>query len=527
MLATDPARLVAREGLYAPEILEAMAAQLGGFLAAFVEHPQARLDALPLTGTGHAARARSGDAFAGDERLDESFARQVAVTPEREALVADETRLTFGELDARATRLAAHLRRAGRRPARWSASASTARRAAGGDAGDPQGRRRLPAARPGLPARAHRLHARGFGARRLIVLRARPIASRLGARRGTGDVHRGAPPHGHPLPGRGAAGGARLRDLHLRLHRQPKGVMVEHRNVVNFFAGMDAALGAHDPPAPGSRSPASPSTSRCSSCSGRSPAASRWCCDRDASAAPARARARRCGQRIDFSLFYFASDERRGGEPTSTACCSKARGSPTRTASTRCGRRSATSTPSAASTRTRRSPAPRIAAVTERVQIRAGSVRAAAAPPDPRRRGVGGRRQPLERPRRASRSPRAGSRTTSCCGPRPSPTRKARDVRATSTIVRRLWRGEAVELPRRRTASRCEVRTLPRPVQPELPVWVTAAGNPETFAQAGEIGAQRAHPPARARGRGAGREARALPPGLARGRASPATGTSR
>src|SRR5690606_34229803 len=33
------------------------------------------------------------------------------------------------------------------------------------------------------------------------------------------------------------------------------------------------------------------------------------------------------------------------------------------------------------------------------------------------------------------------------------------------------------------------VSTLPRPVQPELPIWVTAAGNPETFEAAGAIGA--------------------------------------
>jgi natural product biosynthesis luciferase-like monooxygenase protein/FkbM family methyltransferase len=54
--------------------------------------------------------------------------------------------------------------------------------------------------------------------------------------------------------------------------------------------------------------------------------------------------------------------------------------------------------------------------------------------------------------------------------------------------VRALWRGEAV---RRRggAGQEVEVRTLPRPVQPELPVWLTAAGNPETFRAAGEIGA--------------------------------------
>lgn len=33
------------------------------------------------------------------------------------------------------------------------------------------------------------------------------------------------------------------------------------------------------------------------------------------------------------------------------------------------------------------------------------------------------------------------------------------------------------------------VRTYPRPVQPRLPFWVTAAGSPSTFAYAGEVGA--------------------------------------
>ena len=46
--------------------------------------------------------------------------------------------------------------------------------------------------------------------------------------------------------------------------------------------------------------------------------------------------------------------------------------------------------------------------------------------------------------------------------------------------VRRLWRGEAVRFPGP-DGQDVEVGTLPRPVQPELPIWVTAAGNPETF----------------------------------------------
>ncbi|MEU9000047.1 amino acid adenylation domain-containing protein [Streptomyces caniferus] len=55
-------------------------------------------------------------------------------------------------------------------------------------------------------------------------------------------------------------------------------------------------------------------------------------------------------------------------------------------------------------------------------------------------------------------------------------------------VVRRLWRGEAVRMASG-TGQDIEVRTLPRPVQPELPVWITAAGNPVTFRRAGALGA--------------------------------------
>ena len=53
--------------------------------------------------------------------------------------------------------------------------------------------------------------------------------------------------------------------------------------------------------------------------------------------------------------------------------------------------------------------------------------------------------------------------------------------------VRSLWRGEAVTFEGAKGPQ--DVKSLPRPVQEELPIWVTAAGNPETFRKAGEIGA--------------------------------------
>ncbi|QYZ65454.1 MAG: amino acid adenylation domain-containing protein [Gammaproteobacteria bacterium (ex Lamellibrachia satsuma)] len=52
--------------------------------------------------------------------------------------------------------------------------------------------------------------------------------------------------------------------------------------------------------------------------------------------------------------------------------------------------------------------------------------------------------------------------------------------------VRQLWRGETVVFPGPK--GDVEVTTQPRPVQDELPVWLTAAGNPETFRMAGEAG---------------------------------------
>jgi natural product biosynthesis luciferase-like monooxygenase protein len=54
--------------------------------------------------------------------------------------------------------------------------------------------------------------------------------------------------------------------------------------------------------------------------------------------------------------------------------------------------------------------------------------------------------------------------------------------------VRRLWRGEPLPFIGG-AGNEVQVKILPRPVQSELPVWVTAFGTVETFQMAGEIGA--------------------------------------
>lgn len=55
-------------------------------------------------------------------------------------------------------------------------------------------------------------------------------------------------------------------------------------------------------------------------------------------------------------------------------------------------------------------------------------------------------------------------------------------------MVKRLWRGESLPFTNG-TGETVEVRVMPRPIQKELPVWVTIAGNPESFIAAARAGA--------------------------------------
>jgi natural product biosynthesis luciferase-like monooxygenase protein len=55
-------------------------------------------------------------------------------------------------------------------------------------------------------------------------------------------------------------------------------------------------------------------------------------------------------------------------------------------------------------------------------------------------------------------------------------------------VVRKLWRGETLTFPGP-NGEDVPVRIMPEPVQKELPVWITTAGNAETFEMAGAAGA--------------------------------------
>lgn len=55
-------------------------------------------------------------------------------------------------------------------------------------------------------------------------------------------------------------------------------------------------------------------------------------------------------------------------------------------------------------------------------------------------------------------------------------------------ILQQLWKGESIPV-QSGSGKIIEIRIYPKPVQPVLPLWITASGTAETFVHAGEIGA--------------------------------------
>jgi natural product biosynthesis luciferase-like monooxygenase protein len=269
---------------------------------------------------------------------------------------------------------------------------------------------------------------------------------------------------------------------------RPKGVMIEHRNVINFFAGMDARIGAdrgvwlavtsisfdisvlellwtlargfevvvHGD---GDRRAAAEGSARSEPGDGRG--------------------------RMDFSLFYFASAAGAAvgqryrllleGTKFADAHGFSAVWTPERHFHEFGGIYPNPSVTGAA-----------LAVLTRNVQIRAGSVVL-----------------PLHNPIRVAEEwsvvdnlsgGRVGLSFASgwhandfALMPESYADRKNVMIRGIET-VRRLWRGESVPA-RSGTGAEIQVRVLPRAVQAEPPLWVTAAGSPDTFRFAGELGA--------------------------------------
>jgi natural product biosynthesis luciferase-like monooxygenase protein len=270
---------------------------------------------------------------------------------------------------------------------------------------------------------------------------------------------------------------------------RPKGVMVEHRNVVNFFAGMDDRI-------PVDRSSQPVWLAVTSLSFDISVLELFWTLQRgfkvvvhaDKRQAPVPRtprQARRQPGGMDFSLYYWGNDDGAGprkyhvlleGAKFADQHGFRAVWTPERHFHAFGGPYPNPSVTGAA-----------VAAVTRNLDIRAGSCVL-----------------PLHHPARVAEewavidnisNGRAGLAIASGWMPedfvlRPEnapPNNKASMLRDID-VLRRLWRGDAVPFAMA-DGKMVDVRTQPRPVQAELPLWVTTAGNPETYREAARIGA--------------------------------------
>jgi natural product biosynthesis luciferase-like monooxygenase protein len=266
---------------------------------------------------------------------------------------------------------------------------------------------------------------------------------------------------------------------------RPKGVMIEHRSAINFFAGMDRAL-PYDPAKPGTWLAVTSLSFDISVLE------LLWTLTRGftvvvhdeartktgaASSAPAMSR------RIGLGLFMWGNDDAPGpakyrllmeGARYFDENGFDAVWTPERHFHAFGGPYPNPAVTGAA-----------VAAVTSRVKIRAGSCVV-----------------PLHHPIRIAEewavvdnlsNGRVEIAAASGWNPndfvlKPENHAKNKDVMLTQLEqVRRLWRGETLSFPGP-LGKDVEVQSLPRPVQAELPCWITTAGNPDTWRAAGQGG---------------------------------------
>tara|TARA_R110002073_G_scaffold107448_11_gene242165 strand:- start:281 stop:4972 length:4692 start_codon:yes stop_codon:yes gene_type:complete len=264
---------------------------------------------------------------------------------------------------------------------------------------------------------------------------------------------------------------------------QPKGVMVTHQNVINFFTGMDDLI-PHDPPGTW--------LAVTSLSFDISVLELLWTLARGFKVVlhdtPSRiastAKLRHAAKPIDFGLFYFSSSANQSESPYQLlidgARFADEHGfssvwTPERHFHDFGGLYPNPSVTSAA-----------VAAITHRIAIRSGSVVL-----------------PLHHPARVTEEwsvvdqisgGRVGISFASGWQPNdfifaPENYANAKTVMLDNIdLVRRLWRGETVGFAGH-DGKEVAIQTYPRPLQKELPVWVTTAGNEDTFRMAGSIGA--------------------------------------
>ena len=145
--------------------IERMVGHFRTLLEAAAANPGQQLSDLPLLTNAERQQLlvewnRTEAPYPKDQCLHELFEAQVERTPDAVAVVFEDKQLTYRELNERADQLAHHLRRLGVGPdSAGGALSRTVARDGRGDAGRPQGRRRLCAAGSQLSERTAGLHA--------------------------------------------------------------------------------------------------------------------------------------------------------------------------------------------------------------------------------------------------------------------------------------------------------------------------------------------------------------------------------
>ena len=465
-LVLTPTRLIARPGQFAPATFQAMVVAFGSYLARFLAVLDTELTSLPL---GAGAALTGPTLPISSLRIHEVFAAMVAKTPDALALEAGATKLSYAALSTRADALAGALVLRGAGPGRIvglcldrSADLIIAMLAI-----LKTGAAYLPLD-PAYPVDRLTHMVQDAGAP--LIVASRKAAAALGL-----DPDKVVFPDATEVF---VAQPGTPDDLAYLIYTsgstgKPKGVMIPHRAVINFFEGMDGVV----PLAPGARLLAVTSVSF-----DISVLEILWVLTRGATLVLQTDEA--AGTMPDFSLFYFASEAAGTGHHAYRLLLEGAKfadtngfaaiWTPERHFHAFGGLYPNPAISSAA-----------LAGITKNVKLRAGSSVA-----------------PLHHPVQVAEdwalvdnlsNGRAGMAIASGWQPndfilRPEAFGPRKDIMLDAvTTMRRLWAGESLPFPGP-DGKTVTVEIFPKPVQKPIPLWLTAAGNPETFAAAARLG---------------------------------------
>ncbi|WP_322865342.1 MupA/Atu3671 family FMN-dependent luciferase-like monooxygenase [Aquicoccus sp. G2-2] len=419
--------------------------------------------------------------------IHQAFERQVDISPDAQALVFEAQTMSYAELDAAANRVAHVLREMGVKPGVLVGLA--VERSANlliGALGILKAGGAYVPLDPAYPAERIALYLEDSGAPVVVTTSAVDGSLPEGGARLLLDTDARLVDAPDARVESGAAGS----DLAYMIYTsgstgRPKGVMIEHQNVANFFTGMDARI---------DHAEGGVWLGVTSLSFDISVLELFWTLARgiklvlmgdESRTLVSNGRIAQTGKGMEFGLFYWGNDDGPGkqkyrllleGAKFADANGFSAVWTPERHFHAFGGPYPNPAVTGAA-----------VAAVTNNIAVRSGSCVA-----------------PLHHPLRIAEEwavidnlteGRAGMAIASGWQPddfvlRPenAPPRNKPAMFATLETLRALWRGEAVEFDNGAGKS-CSVLTQPRPVSKELPVWVTTAGNPETWKEAGSIGA--------------------------------------